>query len=120
MLLQGPVGPFFSRLAADLRAVPYDLAVMVLAGGFTLRGVMVNAGQLSQIVPVAGLGHDLLRHHDGQRGVGLAEHIEQQGEGLLQHQAEGGGAGASAAGRPAPDDWEPVSSGRNKVRRSVT
>jgi polysulfide reductase chain C len=31
-------------------------AVMVLAGGFTLRWVMVNAGQLSQIVPVAGLG----------------------------------------------------------------
>jgi formate-dependent nitrite reductase membrane component NrfD len=31
-------------------------AVMVLAGGFTLRWVMVNAGQLSQIVPVASLG----------------------------------------------------------------
>jgi len=31
-------------------------ALLVLAGGFTLRWVMVNAGQLSQIVPVAGLG----------------------------------------------------------------
>jgi len=31
-------------------------ALLVLAGGFTLRWVMVNAGQLSQIVPVASLG----------------------------------------------------------------
>jgi protein NrfD len=31
-------------------------AVLVLVGGFTLRWVMVNAGQLSQIVPVASLG----------------------------------------------------------------
>jgi formate-dependent nitrite reductase membrane component NrfD len=30
-------------------------ALLVLIGGFTLRWVMVNAGQLSQIVPVAGL-----------------------------------------------------------------
>jgi hypothetical protein len=27
-------------------------AVLVLAGGFTLRWVMVNAGQMSEIVPV--------------------------------------------------------------------
>jgi formate-dependent nitrite reductase membrane component NrfD len=31
-------------------------ALLVLVGGFTLRWVMVNAGQLSQIVPVASLG----------------------------------------------------------------
>jgi protein NrfD len=31
-------------------------AVLVLVGGFTLRWVMVNAGQLSQIVPVVSLG----------------------------------------------------------------
>jgi len=31
-------------------------ALLVLAGGFTLRWVMVNAGQLSQIVPIASLG----------------------------------------------------------------
>ena len=31
-------------------------ALLVLVGGFTLRWVMVNAGQLSQIVPVATLG----------------------------------------------------------------
>lgn len=31
-------------------------ALLVLAGGFTLRWVMVNAGQLSEIVPVATLG----------------------------------------------------------------
>jgi protein NrfD len=31
-------------------------ALLVLIGGFTLRWVMVNAGQLSQIVPVASLG----------------------------------------------------------------
>jgi formate-dependent nitrite reductase membrane component NrfD len=31
-------------------------ALLVLAGSFTLRWVMVNAGQLSQIVPVASLG----------------------------------------------------------------
>ena len=31
-------------------------ALLVLAGGFTLRWVMVNAGQLSQIAPVASLG----------------------------------------------------------------
>jgi len=31
-------------------------ALLVLVGGFTLRWVMVNAGQLSQIVPVARLG----------------------------------------------------------------
>jgi protein NrfD len=31
-------------------------ALLVVAGGFTLRWVMVNAGQLSQIVPVASLG----------------------------------------------------------------
>ena len=31
-------------------------AVLVLVGGFTLRWVMVNAGQMSHIVPVASLG----------------------------------------------------------------
>jgi formate-dependent nitrite reductase membrane component NrfD len=31
-------------------------ALLVLVGGFTLRWVMVNAGQLSQVVPVAVLG----------------------------------------------------------------
>jgi formate-dependent nitrite reductase membrane component NrfD len=31
-------------------------ALLVLVGGFTLRWVMVSAGQLSQIVPLAGLG----------------------------------------------------------------
>jgi protein NrfD len=31
-------------------------ALLVLVGGFTLRWVMVNAGQMSQIVPVAALG----------------------------------------------------------------
>ena len=31
-------------------------ALLVLVGGFTLRWVMVNAGQLSQIVPIASLG----------------------------------------------------------------
>ena len=31
-------------------------ALLVLVGGFTLRWVMVSAGQLSQIVPAAGLG----------------------------------------------------------------
>jgi protein NrfD len=31
-------------------------ALLVLVGGFTLRWVMVNAGQLSRIVPAAGLG----------------------------------------------------------------
>jgi len=31
-------------------------ALLVLVGGFTLRWVMVSAGQLSQIVPIAGLG----------------------------------------------------------------
>jgi formate-dependent nitrite reductase membrane component NrfD len=30
-------------------------AVLVLVGGFTLRWIMVNAGQLSHIVPVASL-----------------------------------------------------------------
>lgn len=31
-------------------------AVMVLVGGYTLRWVMVNAGQISQILPLTGLG----------------------------------------------------------------
>jgi formate-dependent nitrite reductase membrane component NrfD len=31
-------------------------ALLVLVGGFSLRWVMVNAGQLSRIVPIAGLG----------------------------------------------------------------
>jgi formate-dependent nitrite reductase membrane component NrfD len=31
-------------------------AVLVLAGGFTLRWVMVNAGQISEITPVVGMG----------------------------------------------------------------
>jgi formate-dependent nitrite reductase membrane component NrfD len=31
-------------------------ALLVLVGGFTLRWVMVNAGQMSHIVPVASLG----------------------------------------------------------------
>lgn len=31
-------------------------ALLVLIGGFTLRWIMVNAGQLSQIIPVASLG----------------------------------------------------------------
>ncbi len=37
--------------------VPHTVlpAVLVLAGGFTLRWVMVNAGQLSEIVPMASL-----------------------------------------------------------------
>jgi len=30
--------------------------VLVLAGGFTLRWVMVNAGQISEITPVLSLG----------------------------------------------------------------
>jgi hypothetical protein len=33
-------------------------AVLVLVGGFTLRWIMVNAGQMSEIVPVADLGMD--------------------------------------------------------------
>jgi len=41
------------------RRVPHTVvpALLVLVGGFTLRWVMVNAGQMSQIVPVLGLGH---------------------------------------------------------------
>jgi formate-dependent nitrite reductase membrane component NrfD len=31
-------------------------ALLVLVGGFALRWVMVNAGQLSHVVPLAGLG----------------------------------------------------------------
>lgn len=31
-------------------------AILVLAGGFTLRWVMVNAGQISEITPVLSLG----------------------------------------------------------------
>ena len=30
-------------------------AVLVLVGGFTLRWIMVNAGQMSEIVPVLGM-----------------------------------------------------------------
>jgi hypothetical protein len=31
-------------------------ALMVMAGSFTLRWVMVNAGQMSEIAPLASLG----------------------------------------------------------------
>jgi formate-dependent nitrite reductase membrane component NrfD len=50
--------PLLAQLLMLARRLPHTIvpALMVMAGSFTLRWVMVNAGQMSQVVPVSVLG----------------------------------------------------------------
>jgi protein NrfD len=50
--------PLVAQLLMLARRLPHTIvpALMVMAGSFTLRWVMVNAGQMSQVVPVSVLG----------------------------------------------------------------